>query len=147
MIIYQVKTDKGLIPATEEDRLKLSKVKIGANIQCKVITERNAKFLRKYFALLKLAWENLPEHLEQNFPRQQEMPDEFRFEIIMRAGYFETYTNFKGVVQYKAKSISFENMDDEEFANLYSASIDVILKWVFKDLDKEYLMNELVGFM
>lgn len=147
MEFYLTKTHTGNIPTTDADREKLAKVEYGESFKCKTVSKRNLKFHNKYMALIQLGWQNKREYLDDYFPMQPNFPDEFRKEVIMRAGYYESYKNFKGETQYRAKSISFARMGNEEFSNLYSATIDVMIKWVMEGLDKEDLMNELAGFM
>ena len=138
------RNDGAWIPATDEDKVKADRHKTGTIAKCSVPNQRNAQFHRKFFALLNLAWENLPEKYEFNFPRSETMPDEVREEIIKRAGYFTSWTNFKGATEYKAKSIAFTNMGQNEFEQLYSACIDVIVKYL--ELPKDVIESELIGF-
>ena len=52
-----VKTQGGLVAATEHDQQTVSKIKIGAVIECDFTQKRNSKFHRKFFALLNLAFD------------------------------------------------------------------------------------------
>lgn len=56
--------------------------------------------------------------------------DGFRKEIIKRAGFYTVRTNFKGVKEYTAKSISFARMDEVEFSDLYNKSLAVIFRYI-----------------
>lgn len=147
MKFYLTKNKAGIYPLTESDREALNMIEYGESFECKRVNQRNPLFHRKFFALLQLAWDNLPEQFESYFPRQQKVPDEFRYEVIKRAGYFEKYTNLKGVVEYKAKSIAFDRMKEEEFQALYSAVIDVIIKYFIPDLDRDILEHEIMNFL
>ena len=90
----------------------------------------------KYFALLNFAFENWePTCLvkearnavrlspEKNF-------DQFREDIIILAGFYNTFWRVDGTPRIKAKSISFGSMDEIEFEKLYTATIDAIVKHV-----------------
>lgn len=137
------KTKTGLIPSTQDDWDKLSKVEYGESFSCKTVDQRNINFHRKFFSLINLAFDNLPEQYDQYF----KTPDQLRYELTKRAGFYEEYTDLKGVKQYKAKSIAFDTMSQSEFEQLYSAVIDVIMKWILPDLDKDILESELMNFL
>jgi len=129
-------------PAFESDLEIAKKIKINEIYKVKITKPRNVMFHRKYFALLNLAFANF--ETENTF-------DDFRKEIIKRAGFYREITNFKGEKEYVAKSISFAGMDDIEFDDLYSKSLAVIFKFTLKlDMTKENLTNlqeELINFM
>jgi hypothetical protein len=136
------KTSTGLIPATEEDREKFNTISVGDVIQCKALNQRNVAFHRKFFALIAVAYENMPEHFDGRFPN----PDTLREELIKRAGYYVMYTDFRGNKQYKAKSISFDSMGQKKFEEVYSDVLDVVIKWLIPDLDRELLEHEIMTF-
>ena len=93
---------------------------------------RNYRFLKKYFALLKIGFDNWTPGLinskygipEKNFKR-------FRADLTILAGYYETTIRLDGSVRVEPKSISFAGMEEEEFSELYSKTIDVLIKHVY----------------
>lgn len=97
------------------------------------IVPRNGKFHRKFFALMKVgfdAWEPKRKHksykgkpIEKNF-------DQFREDMTILAGFYEQTFNFKGEMKLRAKSISFANMQDDEFEELYQSVVTVLLREV-----------------
>jgi len=100
---------------------------------------RSLAFHRKYFALLKTAydlWDPQVDHLsEKSF-------ECFRNDIAILCGYYKNVIRYSGRFVQEAKSISFAKMDDVEFAALYSKTIDVILQHVLTnytraDLDEQ----------
>lgn len=97
---------------------------------------RNYKFLKKYFALLNAAYSlwDTPEGVERS-------RDSFREEVIIKAGYFEHVFSIDGTFKLKAKSISFAKMEEPEFEQLYSKTIDVILWHVLPTYDRETLLK------
>ena len=125
-----------LIPSSESDRELLTKIKTGETVRLTLTRPRNVWFHRKYFALLNLAfdcWEP-PEHgngsaltermsVEKNF-------DRFRKDIAILAGFYDATYRLNGDVRLEGKSISFASMSEDHFEDLYSKSIDVILKHV-----------------
>jgi hypothetical protein len=61
--------------------------------------------------------------IEKNF-------DQFREDITILAGFYEQTFNLKGEMKMRAKSISFANMEDDEFSELYEAVLTVLLREV-----------------
>lgn len=140
-----------LIPADAMTAEYIEKLKTGDVIHSEFKKKRNAKFHRKYFALLNFAFEHsehgdyeyLGELVEPNF-------DEFRNNLAILSGYFKPVFDINGKVHLRAKSISFANMDELEFEKLYSKTIDVILKKILKNYTKEQLddvVYQLMGFV
>lgn len=124
-------------PATDKDKKLCNKVKVGSPISGNFTKPRNYEFHKKYFALLNLAFEYSDIN---NF-------EFFRKEIIKRAGYYESYINFKGIEVFEAKSISFAKMDNLEFEILFKKTIDVILKYVLKNNTEEEILENLINFI
>ena len=145
MKIFVFKTGSKLVPSTSEDKYKIAKMPKGEPFEIEWKRQRNPKFHRKFFALMQFAWDNKPESMDSYFPTSKNVPDEFRKEIIKRAGYYVEHTNFKGVKEYRAKSISFANMSEDEFEELYSACIDVIIKYM--NIPDEVFKSEWMEFM
>jgi hypothetical protein len=115
---------------------------------------RNVRFHRKFFALLNHAFEHWePESgrkrlkykglaIEKNFER-------FRADITVLAGYYVPSYDTKGRLVLEPKSISFANMEEEEFEKLYAAVLDALLKHVltnYKREDVERVVEELERF-
>jgi len=129
-----------LEPADEIARDYLKNIAVGETYRVEIRKPRNIQFHRKFMALIKIAWEN------------QDKYDAFttvRKEIIMRAGFYTEHHHLTGKISYEAKSIAFANMDELEFADLYSKSIDVILQYFMPDTDAESLnqaVEEVIGF-
>ena len=48
------------------------------------------------------------------------------------AGFYESYVNFKGEVRLEAKSLSFDKMNEEEFAQVYKGFLDVVWTRILK---------------
>ncbi len=138
-----VKTNIGVIPATDEDKEKFDKLGIGEVFKCQSLNQRNLLFHRKFFALIHLAFDNMPIEFESHFPTE----DLLRAELIKRAGWYQHYKDLKGNDQYIPKSISFDKMGQEEFEQLYNRVIDVIIKWLIPNLDKDLLENEIMNFI
>ena len=107
----------------------LFKIKEGETVEIEVKRSRNIGFHRKFFAMLNLCFDN------------QEVFDNieyFREELLKASGYFNKYINHKGIECYKAKSISFANMSQDEFETLYeSFLVTVIQVFNWSDVESE----------
>lgn len=141
--IWLIKTPTGaLVPADSQSAEYLKKQKVGQGFKASVTRARNIKFHRKFFALLNYAfdkWEPVEKTykgkpVEKNF-------SQFRADITILAGYYETAIRMDGTVRVTPKSIAFHNMDEDEFSELYSAVIDVLLQRIFIDQTREDIEN------
>jgi len=130
-----------LIPATDEDQINFAKIKQGEVYSFEFKKVRNLQFHRKYFAMLRIAWVNLPEQYEALWTNEIQ----FRYALEEIAGVIEPYATVDGEIKYKVKSISFETMDNNEFNDVYNSVRSVILATVLKGCDEnvlEYLESQ-----
>lgn len=143
MKLHLQKVPNGLIPVSESDREYLDTLKMGQVVWADFKKMRNYAFLQKFMVLIDYlygVWE--PEMGEKN--REQ-----FREDVTILAGYYEQYVRLDGSIRTVAKSISFANMEEEEFAKLYNSVIDVGLKRILKNYKREDLdsvLNNLMSF-
>lgn len=111
---------------------------------------RNYKFHKKFFTLLEVAYEAWDGPVVEHKGIQvRKNLQKFRKDITIMCGHYELVVNIKGQVMKEAKSISFANMDQEEFEKLYSTAIDVILGKVLSNYTKEDLdeqVNRILRF-
>lgn len=118
----------------------LAKFKLGAGVKMKVTRYNNAAFHRKMFALLGLAfdaWEPAPV-LHRGEPVAKNI-DQFREDLTILAGFYESAIRLDGSVRFTAKSWSFSSMDDEEKERLYNAIINVVLAKVLTNYTRDDL--------
>lgn len=146
-----VKQGNALYPVRDEDQEWMSKAGNGEHYLTRIRKIRNPKFHRKYFAMLNFAFEywNPPTHWQDLSPQQKKlaqeygMPDknfdEFRKNIIILAGYYETVIDISGRIKLTAKSIAFDKMEDWEFSKLYEATWNAIAKHIFSHYTDEQL--------
>ena len=127
-----------LKPADEGAEQYLSKVGFSREVVCNVRLPRNPMFHRKFFALLRLVFEN--QELYSDF-------DQFRNEVVMRAGYFEEHTHLTGKVSYVAKSLAYESMDEAEFEALYEQVIVVLLAHFMKGMERTQLEEAVLDYV
>lgn len=149
------KTSSGaLLPATAEDADKVAKLKNGQVIRAEWKKQRNYRFHKKWWSLVEFAFDNWEPAENDTDMVNGQMPekniDRFRKDIIILTGRYDATHRLDGSVRIEAKSISFANMDDEEFEKLYSDTINVILKRVLKNYDFDQLddvVNQLMGYL
>ena len=135
MKLYVKNTLQGLIPLYDSDFTEKRKLKLNKEYEVEIKHPRNIGHHRKFFALLNLAHSNT----------SLEMPFEtYRKYVIMKAGYFKVYHTPKGEF-YDAESISFANMPQDVFEELYSRVLDVVIN----DLGctEQEIMDNLINFM
>ena len=62
-----------------------------------------------------------------------------RKDLIIEAGFYDEWVDFQGVIQREAKSISFASMTEDDFGDLYSKVIDVIVQYF--NFDKQDIID------
>ena len=138
MDFLATKINHALYPADDEAHEALKKIKAGETVKLSMVRPRNLGFHRKYFALLNLAfdyWEPPENHVgEKNF-------DRFRKDICILAGFYERYVRLDGSTRIEPKSISFAKMSEDEFADLYGKTIDVIVKYALTNYTGDELRS------
>lgn len=137
MEVLVVKTINGLLkPAFDEDKDKFSQFPKDGYFEIKYTKRRNIKFHRKFFALLKIAYENQSDY---------RLMEDLRRDLIITSGHYEEVVNaITGEVYKIAKSISFHNMDDTEFSLIYEGVKNVIIQWL--GVSNEDLENEIAQY-
>lgn len=129
--LHLIRTASGaFVPATEEDADLAKRFKVGSISRVELKLMRNAQFHRKFFALLKVAYDLWEETLPaQQYHGRDVLPnfDRFRRDVTIMAGFFHPVWNARRELRVEAESISFSSMSEERFEELYSKVIDVIL--------------------
>ena len=120
--------------AYNSDYEKAKKIKVGEEYQCEIKRPRNYKFLKKFFALLELVYQN------------QEITDDkedLRAVLTMKSGFYKTIETDNGTV-YLPKSISFAKMTEEDFDKFYNKFLNVSCQLL--GVEKEDIINEIAEF-
>lgn len=131
--------------------------RLGAAFLITVKEIRNPGFFKKYFALLQLAFDTWADRVEpMEYKGQPVEPDfvRFRKDVTILAGFYTSSISLKGEVRLDAESISWARMSEERFEDLYSKTIDVLLRMVYngrlapKKTPQELrdLVNQIAGF-
>ena len=149
-----IKSDMGIYPGDKPTEEYVLKMGYGTQIHADFKKRRNVKFHRKAFLLLNFLYENWSppenEYADSRFGTPEKNFERFRRDVTILAGFFYQTVRLNGEVRTEAKSISFSNMDEDEFADYYSKVIDVGLKYVLKNYTKDDIdsvVNELLGFV
>lgn len=122
-----------ILPCSEFDYDVLLKVTKNHTVAIEIKKERNAKFHRKFFVLINLLFDNQESY--QNI-------EDYRKDLLIASGFYEEKTNFfTGEMKLEAKSISFSNMDDLEFSEVYKKVIDTALQFI--PMDRVMLIEEI----
>jgi hypothetical protein len=128
-------TISGLVPLYPSDYDEKRKLKLGQDYEVSITNPRNVGFHRKFFALLNVGHENT----------SLDMPFEtYRKYMTVKAGYFTAYQTPKGVY-YDPESISFANMNQDEFEQVYSRVLDKVIEDI--GVTKEEIEKQLINFM
>lgn len=149
--IILMKTPLGaLVPADQQGIEYLAKLKLGMGIRAKVKKVNNPAFHRKMMALFNLAfdaWE--PGEKEYKGIKVEKEFERFRKDVTILAGFYDTSIDLNGNVRLTAKSLAFENMEQDERERVYSAVINVVLQRILKNYtrdDLDRVLDQLMGF-
>lgn len=122
MKILVIKTNKGLVPCYDSDYENYSKIPFDEPFEIEYTKKRNVKFHRKYFALLKLCFENQNDY---------HIFEHLRRDLTIISGYYDEVVNkITGEVYKVPKSIQFSKMGENEFNELYNDTKEIISKWL-----------------
>lgn len=132
MELALIKTPQGsLIPMSDEDAERMRRYKAGAVVRVDASEMRNGKFFRKWWSLVKLAFDVWAETApQQQYKGVDVLPDfdRFRRDLTIMAGFFRPVFAANGEVRLEAESLRWAQMDEERFEKLYSATINVVLQ-------------------
>ena len=145
MKLYLKKLPNGTLAPDDADSIAaLQKIKIGQVVSGEFKRKRNYEFHKKYFALIDFAYDQL------EYDEQLVTKEDFRKQIQMAAGYRrEVVSVFTGDVRWESVSISFDNMDQDTFDDLYDKVCTVLTTYVLKNYtrnDIDNVMGEIARF-
>lgn len=143
MELYCRVTPQGLVPLYDSDYNEKHKLKEGKVYKVTVTVPRNYNFLKKFFALVRLTYYNLPETLERKLGIHNE--EDLLTALKVELGLCDIYT-IDGRTIIKPQSISFAAMDNVEFEQFYNRCVDLILHRYLKGTDREELLQEIENF-
>lgn len=134
----------GLYPANEMIADKMKRFKNNELYTIEIKLSRNGDFHRKVFQFFQFCFEHWVD--DNQYTSESRQFDVFREHMTVLAGYYDEYYSIDGSVRIEAKSLSYANMSQEEFEDLYNALINVALVKIFKDVNDENTYNQLLSF-
>lgn len=131
MKIAVVKTINGFLrPAYDSDFEAFNKMPVNETFEIEYTKARNIMFHRKFFSLIKLAFENQSDYRTM---------EDLRRDLIITSGFYDEQINkITGECYKTAKSISFSSMGELEFNEIYNGVKKTICDWLCisnEDLD------------
>ena len=145
MDIYCKVTPQGFTPCHDSDYELKKKLREGSIVRCRVSNPRNYQFHKKFFALLRITFDNLPAYLATrwNINSEQDMLRQFKRDL----GYFTSFRNEYGELEIEYLSISFAAMEQQQFEEFYNSCVYLILNKYIKGLDKDDLEENIKEFL
>lgn len=143
MDIYCLVTPQGLVPMYDSDYDEKQRLREGEKVLCHINRPRNYEFHKKFFALVRLTFDNLPERLVQmlGIRSEEDMLDCLKIDL----GLFKTVWH-GGRQVVRLGSISFAAMDNTEFEKFYNRSISLILNKYLQGTTRKELLEEVERF-
>ena len=141
MKIYCQVTELGLVPMYDSDLDERKKLKLGSRVLCEIKRPRNYEFHKKFFALLRLTVDNLPESLHSVYHiyDTQDMLRSLKLDLgmaeIINVGGREVYC--------PTDSISFAAMDETDFQVFYNQCENLILNKYLRGTRREELIENI----
>lgn len=144
MKILCIVTENGLAPKYDSDREEFRSLKRNTDVLVEVGQKRNYEFHKKFFALIKLTYDNFPEWLEDSL--NVHSVEDLRTRLKVDLGLYEVshYGNQSVIIP---KSIAFDKMDETEFDKFYRSSVNHILKNYLKGVNNEQIEEEIWKFL
>ena len=140
---FRKMTATTFVAATDHDAKILSHLKVGDVGRFKAVKVRNYPHLQKFMVMVNLAfdaWEPIPSVLpgQENWIVEKNK-EAFRKDLTIKAGFSHTYYRLDGTLRVEAKSLAFDYMGQDEFEEVYTAVISVVIKYVMTNYTDETL--------
>lgn len=153
MEVFLVKTMSGALVPMDQDIEAFKRFKAGSVIRCDIKEMRNGRFFKKYWALVKVAFDLWTETMPSVQYKGMDIApnfDRFRKDLTVLSGYYNATFNVKGEVRMEPQSLKWSEMNEETFEDLYQKTITTIIEkiipnrkmtaddlnnWVFKVLE------------
>lgn len=134
---------------------RIEKLEPGEFARVGFTVPRHGPFHRKFFKMISIAyeaWDPLSQRTRRTFKGVviAKNFEAFRRDILILAGYGEPHFDLKGRLHWDARSISYDEMEQEEFEKVYDAVAEVLLSQPFMakynraELDR--VVDELMKF-
>lgn len=124
--------DNKLIPHDAETLAYIARRKDGEVIVADIKRARSYPNHKRFMSFIAVTFD-MQEHFDSK--------EAYRYWITMKAGWFDPIVVPNGNTIFKAKSIAFENMEEEDFRELFSSCIDVFLKELGKGMTEADILR------
>lgn len=146
MKVDMVKCPGGvLVPASDLDAETMTSFKTNETYLIEIKRSRNPGFHRKVMAFFAFCMEHWDGSKVHEHCSHAEQFNRFRKDLTILAGFYIQTTRLDGSLRTEAVSISFSNMEEDQFRELYTALINASCKHIFKTTD-ENTYNQLLSF-
>jgi len=136
--IYMKREGKTLVPADAKSEEMLAKVPEGRELMVKTITARNVKQHRLFWVVAGIIADN-----SLDYEDAEHVVEQIKIStghVDRRAFYLPELKQF--IWREQGKSIAFQSMPQEEFAEFFKKALDVIMVDIIPGLDSEDLKQE-----
>lgn len=119
----------------------------GGQYTIELKTTRNPRFHRKMFGFFKFCFQHwCASNAGLEFADETTQFETFRKNLTVLAGFRDVSWTIDGRMRVDAKSLSYAEMDDEEFERCYNAMIGAAITHIFGGIDDENTWNQLRSF-
>ena len=118
-----------------EDYDEAKKLRNGEVYEADIRVPRNPRLHRKFFLLMETAYAYIPEAVQREYFPSVEL---FRKSVLIAAGFANRFWSVKHqCFMEEAESISFANMDDARFRDVYDKCCNVVFGIIGKYIKRE----------
>ena len=136
-----------LLPAFDTEAERLERFKTGVIYPVEIKQSRNPGFHGKVFSFLQFCFEHwAADKTDARFKTSAAQFDTFRKNLTVLAGYKDVTFTIDGRLRVEARSLAFNNMEQPEFEECYSALINAALVHVFGNTSDPKVLDKLTGF-
>ena len=137
-------TPLGLKPLYPEDFDEEKKLKNGTIYTADIRVPRNIRFHRLFFSLINTGYAYFPGDVQQAYFQSVES---FRKSVLIAAGFVTRFWSVKHqAFLEEAESISFANMDDARFREVYDRCKEVVFALIGKYVSEEEFERNLANY-
>ncbi|EIG27033.1 DUF1367 family protein [Haemophilus paraphrohaemolyticus] len=142
-----------LVPLDDMQAEALMKFKTGEQYQVEIKQVRNPAFHRKVFAFFKFCFDHwAADKTEWRYFDERTQFEAFRKDLTILAGFKDVCWSINAKegkpveARFVAKSLSYGNMEQDEFERCYSALINAAMQNIFKGCNDERILDRLYAF-
>lgn len=148
MKVEMVKMQGGTFCPVDENQAEvLKKFRNGEQYEVEIKLTRNPQFHRKVFSFFKFCFEHwAADKTDWKYFDERKQFDTFRKHLTVLAGFKDVSYTIDGRVRVEAKSLSYGNMEQDEFEQCYNALINAALKHIFGNTTDQNIINQLYAF-